>query len=286
MIRRLLSASSICAACVLTILALVVARGSAAVDPIEPGRFVWYDLMTKDVNASKRFYGALFGWRFEETKRNERPYVIARIASDPVAGFVDVSSMADAGPQWLSFMAVTNVDTTVGLVKAAGGKVLVEPREIASIARAAVVTDPQGAPLGLAQLHKAIPGVVDPQHAVASRFFWQEYLAGDAPKALDFYKRLAGYESTIKETRLGVEYHVLRTATLPRAGLFQLPDASDVLPSWLPYVLVADPSAVAAKVPALGGTIVLPAAQERRNGSLVVITDPGGALLALQKYPY
>ena len=128
--------------------------------------------------------------------------------------------------------------------------------------------------------------LVDPQHAVASRFFWQEYLAGDAPKALDFYKRLAGYESTIKETRLGVEYHVLRTATLPRAGLFQLPDASDVLPSWLPYVLVADPSAVAAKVPALGGTIVLPAAQERRNGSLVVITDPGGALLALQKYPY
>jgi len=285
MIRSFRTAISICAACLLAILALSGAP-AAAVDQIEPGRFVWYDWMTKDVNASKRFYGALFGWRFEETKRNDRPYVIARIGSDPVAGLVDVSAMPDAGPQWLSFMAVTNVDDTVAMVKSGGGKVLVEPREIASIARAAVVTDPQGAPLGFAQLHRTIPGIVDPQHPVPSRFFWQEYLAEDAPKALDFYKRLAGYESTITETRLGVQYHVLRNATRPRAGLFQLPEASDVLPSWLPYVLVIDPNAVAARVAALGGTIVLPAAQERRNGSLVVITDPGGALIALQKYPY
>ena len=284
MIRRFLVASSICAACVVTF-ALSIAPGSAAVD-IDPGRFVWYDLMTKDVNASKAFYGGLFGWRFEDTKRNERPYAIARIGSDPVAGLVDVSSMPDAGPQWLSFMAVDNVDRVVGMVKTAGGKVLVEPREIASIARAAVVTDPQGAPLGFAQLHRTIPGVVDPQHPVPSRFFWQEYLAGDAAKALDFYKRLARYESAITDTRLGVEYHVLRTATRPRAGLFQLPEASNVLPSWLPYVLVQDPAAVAGRVTALGGSIVVAAAPERRNGSLVVIADPGGALLALQKYPY
>jgi uncharacterized protein len=284
MIPRSVTAS-ICA-CVLTAFMLFSASGSAAVVTVEPGRFVWYDLMTKNVDASKRFYAALLGWRFEDTKRGDKPYVLARIASDPVAGLVDVSSMPDAGPQWLSFMAVANVDQTVGMVKAGGGKVLVEPREIASIARAAVVTDPQGAPLGLAQLHRDIPGAVDPEHAVPSRFFWQEYLAADATKALAFYTHLAGYASTITDTRLGVEYHVLRTATRPRAGLFQLPESSSVLPSWLPYVLVDDPNAVAAKVPGLGGTIVVPVAQERRNGSLAVIADPGGALMALQKYPF
>jgi len=271
---------------VLTVLTLLSARGSAAVVTIEPGRFVWYDLMTKNVDASKQFYGALFGWRFEDMKRNDKPYVIARINSDPVAGLVDVSSMPEAGPQWLSFMAVSNVDQTVGMVKSGGGKVLVEPREIASIARAAVVTDPQGAPLGLAQLHRDIQGVVDPEHAVPSRFFWQEYLAEDAAKALAFYTRLGGYTSTITDTRLGVEYHVLRTTTRPRAGLFQLPEMSDVLPSWLPYVLVGDPGAVAAKVPGLGGKIVVPVAPDRRNGSLAVIADPGGALVALQKFPF
>ena len=284
MIPRSLTAS-ICV-CVLTAFMLLSASGSAAVVTVEPGRFVWYDLMTKNLDASKRFYGALFGWRFEDTKRGDKPYVIARIGSDPVAGLVDVSSMADAGPQWLSFMAVANVDQTVGRVQADGGKILVEPREIASIARAAIVADPQGAPLGLAQLRRDIQAVVDPEHAVPNRFFWQEYLAEDARKALAFYTRLAGYTSSISDTRLGVEYHVLRTATRPRAGLFQLPDSSDVLPSWLPYVLVADPAGVAAKVPGLGGTVFLPTSPERRNGSLAVITDPGGALVALQKYPF
>lgn len=287
MVRRLLAATTISTACVLAALSVLTTPAPvAAIDPVESGRFVWYDLMTKDVGAAERFYGALFGWHFESTKRNDNPYVLARLGSNPVAGIVDVSSLPNAAPQWISFMSVADVDKTVALVKSGGGKVLVEPREVASIARAAVVTDPQGAPLGLAQLHREIRGVVDPEHAVPSRFFWQEYLASDAKQALDFYTRLAGYQSTISDTRLGVEYHVLRTTTRPRAGLFQLPEASEVLPNWLPYVLVSDPAALATRVPALGGRILVPAAPERRNGSLVVVADPGGAPLALQKYPF
>ena len=30
------------------------------------GRFVWHDLMTKDLEASKRFYAELFGWRVQQ----------------------------------------------------------------------------------------------------------------------------------------------------------------------------------------------------------------------------
>ncbi len=287
MTRTLLTATSLAGACVLAVLGFLTASTPvSAVDAIDSGRFVWHDLMTKDVNAAKQFYGGLFGWQFENTKRGDRPYVIARLGADPVAGIVDVSALPDAAPQWISFMAVPDVEKTVALVRFGGGKVLAEPREVASIARAAVVSDPQGAPLGLAQLHREIRGVVDPTQPVASRFFWQEYLAGDAAKALDFYKRLAGYESAITDARLGIEYHVLRTTTRPRAGLFQLPEASDVLPTWLPYVFVQDPAGLAAKVPGLGGRILLPADPARRNGSLVVIADPGGAPLALQRYPF
>lgn len=89
----------------------------------------------------------------------------------------------------------------------------------------------------------------------------------------------------IAESRLNIDYHVLRT-TRGRAGLFRLPaEVEGVQPNWLPYVLVEDPSGLAARVPGLGGRIVVPAAPERRNGTLVVIADPGGAVLALQKYP-
>jgi predicted enzyme related to lactoylglutathione lyase len=284
MIRNVRTITSLAMACALAV-AFGLAVGSApvaAADPIEPGRFVWRDLMTKDVSAAQRFYGELFGWRFERTKRGDRPYVIARAGSIPVAGIVDVSALPDASSQWLCFMAVADVDKTVALAQSDGGKVLVEPRDL-PLARAAVVADPQGAPLGLAQMRGSIPQAAQP---TPSHFFWQEYLAKDAAKALEFYKRLADYQPVISDTRLGVDYHVLMKAR-GGAGLFQLPaTAVGIESNWLPYVLVDAPDQMAARVTALGGRILVPSAPEHRNGSLVVIADPGGAPLALQKYPY
>jgi uncharacterized protein len=253
-----------------------------AADPVDPGRFVWHDLLTKDVGAAKRFYGALFGWRFEDTKRGDRAYILARSGSTLVAGMVDVSADATTGPQWLSYMSVADVDRSVAQARTDGGQVLVEARNFPR-ARAAVIADPQGAPLGLAQVRQNIPDPADP---LPGHFFWNEYLARDAGKALDFYRRLGGYESAISDSRLGIEYHLLRT-TRARAGLFQLPaSATGVEPNWLPYVLVNDPAALAARVGSLGGRILLPAAPERRNSTLVVVADPGGAPLALQKFPF
>jgi predicted enzyme related to lactoylglutathione lyase len=237
--------------------------------------------MTRDLAQAKSFYGELFGWSFEDGQRGELPFALARMGSDAVGGIVDVSSIADAAPQWLSFMAVADLDRSVDLVRSEGGKVIIEPRNLPN-ARVAAVADPQGAPLGLAQIRRDFP---DPAQPMPSHFFWQEYLARDAAKALEFYKRLAAYESTVSDTNLGVEYHVLRK-TRNRAGLFQLPPTADVKPNWLPYVLIADPGALAARVPGLGGRILVPASPERRKGSLVVIADPGGAALALQKYPF
>jgi predicted enzyme related to lactoylglutathione lyase len=249
---------------------------------VESGRFVWHDLMTKDVAAARRFYGGLLGWKFEETTRGARPYVLAKVGSTPVAGFVDVTEFPNAGTQWLSYMAVSDVDQAAALVQSAGGKVIVTAREVEPVARVAVIADPQGAPLGVARLRKDRP---DPITPIPMHFFWDELLARDAPQALDFYKRLAGYDSRVTDTRLGVEYHVLRRSR-GRAGLFQLPANSEVQPLWLPYVLVGDPAMFAARVASLGGRVILPAAPERRNNSLVVIADPGGAPLALQKYPF
>lgn len=283
-VRSSRPALSLIAAAVL-VAAFGVARApvsAADSDQPEPGRFVWRDLMTRDVAAVQRFYGELLGWQFEQTRRGSRPYIVARLGGTPVAGIVDVTSMSDAGSQWISYLAVADINASVEVVKGEGGRVLAEPRDL-PLARAAVVTDPQGAPLGLAQLRRPVP---DPAQPVTGTFFWQEYLARDVTEALAFYKRLAGYESVVLEARQGIEYHVLRTSR-GRAGLFRLPAAvADVEPNWLPYVLIADPDALAARVSDLGGRIVVPASPERRNGTLVVIADPGGAVLALQKYPF
>ena len=248
-----------------------------------PGKFVWHDLVTKDPSACSSFYGSLLGWRFEQTARLGRPYVLVRSGAHLVGGIVDVSDRAEAGAQWVSYLSVPDVDRSVEQVVAAGGRVLVAPTEVGNVARAAVVADVQGAALGLAHIHAGDPP--DTSRPAPGTFFWMEYLASDAAPALRFYKALAGFESAVSDKVEALEYHVLRRDRA-RAGLFQLPpEVKDVKPNWLPYVLVDDPAGLAAKVEALGGRVLLAPRPQIRGGSLAIVADPTGAALALQKWP-
>jgi hypothetical protein len=112
-----------------------------------------------------------------------------------------------------------------------------------------------------------------------------EYLAKDGPAALAFYKDLAGFDASVTASQNGVDFHVLKTR-VARAGLFQIPsDATMVEPHWLPFVRVADPAALAARVVALGGKVLIAPRAEVRKGTLAVIADPTGGALALQKWP-
>ena len=246
------------------------------------GKFVWRDLVTEDPEACRRFYGALLGWEFQDTQRGDRPYVLARAGGRYVGGIVAIPPDASQElSQWLGYMSVPDVDAAVVEVTQAGGRALVAPREVGSIGRAAVVVDPQGAAVGLLRLAAGDPA--DEPSPILGRFFWMEYLAKDPDAALSFYKALAGYESQPRETPAGFPYQVL-TRGRPRAGLMKIPIES-VRPNWLSYVRVEDPAALAARVVSLGGKVVVAPRPEIRNGTLAVVSDPSGAVLALQKWP-
>ena len=103
------------------------------------GKFVWNDLLTKDLPAARAFYASMFGWTFREQTREGRPYLIAELDGKPVAGLLDVHDMKEADPQWVSFVSVPDVDAVAEQVRAAGGKVLVAPRAVKVGGRAAVV---------------------------------------------------------------------------------------------------------------------------------------------------
>ncbi len=258
------------------------AQHTGAGAPPGEGRFVWQDLVTTDASAARQFYKGLLGWEFADSHRGGRSYLIAHTAAGVVGGIVDVHDVKDAASQWVSYVAVADVDRAVQQVVAAGGKVLVAPSN-SSAGRAGVVADPQGAALGLLAPSKAVPP--DPPKPLTDHFFWHEYLAGDGPKALDFYKTLLGYEASNTDSKLGLEYFVLRRDGA-RAGLLEIPKTvSQVKPNWLPYVLVDDPAALAKKAVTLGGRILLEPSAERRNGTLAIVADPTGGVVALQKYP-
>jgi len=59
----------------------------------------------------------------------------------------------------------------------------------------------------------------------------------------------------------------------------------DVRSHWLPYVRVADPESLAARVEELGGTILLAPGDAVRKGSVAIVLDPSGAPVAFQKWP-
>jgi len=245
------------------------------------GRFVWQDLVTPDAAACRTFYGSLLGWEFRESERNGRPYLIVRSGGSPVAGIVQRPEAAGKAA-WLSYVAVADLDRAVEQTRSAGGKVLLAPVSVSTYGRVAVVTDPQGAPLGLAGVEVSLPGETLPS---AGHFFWREYLARDATSALSFYGALVGYDSTVSESKAGIEYHVLKRER-SRGGLFQIPAGHDkVEPNWLPYVRVEDPAALAARAESLGGRVLIAPRPEVRNGTLAVVADPTGGALALQMWP-
>jgi len=257
--------------------------GGTAEAAAHVGRFVWHDLVTRDAAACRRFYGGLLGWEFDETKRDGHAYLLARSGDRFVGGIVPAESSDGRPAAWLGYLSVPDLDRAVGKVGAAGGRVLVEPRPVGAFGRVAVVTDPQGAPLGLAGVTGEIPA--EPAEPLVHHFFWMEDLARDAGAALAFYKDLAGFESSLTASAHGVDFHVLKTRR-PRAGLFQIPaDATMVEPNWLPHVRVADPAGLAARAVSLGGRVLIAPRAEVRGGTLAVIADPTGGALALQKWP-
>jgi len=259
--------------------------GAASAPGHHPGKFVWHDLVTRDPASARRFYRDLLDWEFQDTTRNGKPYAVARVGGQPVAGIVVHTGPTDEPALWLSYLSVPNVDQAVEQVSAGGGKTLYAPTDLLDVARVAVVADPQGAALGLVRLTDGDPA--DGPNPSRGHIFWMEYLAADAPAAVSFYEKLSGYESSVKETKNGVDYYVLRRDGRSRAGLFQIPKDSDesVDPNWLPYVLVDDPAALAGRVESLGGQVILAPEKGIRGGTLAIVADPTGGALALQKWP-
>ena len=143
-----------------------------------------------------------------------------------------------------------------------------------------MVLDPDGAPLGL--LRSRIGDPVDSAEPALHRFMWTEHLSRDPQASADFYASLAGFE--VRKVDLGGRPYWVLVKGRERAALLRNPIAVD-RPIWLPYVRVADPAASAARAAQLGGRVLLAPRGDVRNGTMALIADPTGAVLALQKWP-
>jgi predicted enzyme related to lactoylglutathione lyase len=120
----------------------------------EPGALAWNELGTRDPEAAKAFYAAVFGWGFEDKDMGEMgTYTIWKLGEDEIGGMMDISGrVPDEVPShWLVYFAVENTDAAVETVKSSGGGVSFGPIDIPA-GRFAIVSDPAGANFAVIQM--------------------------------------------------------------------------------------------------------------------------------------
>ena len=244
------------------------------------GKFIWHDLITDDVAGARKFYGDLFGWEFESTSRPDiGDYTLIRANGRYLGGMVELEDPDGADySRWLGYLSVDSVDRAADLAREAGGEVLVAPRDLPE-ARVAAITDPYGAVLGVVRSHLGDP--VDHEPASRGEVVWNELLTLETSSMRLFYRSLAGLEPRQEPMQNGM-YTYLSSQGRDRAGMFERPN-DNIEPVWLTHFSVPDAAAASRKVSQLGGTVLLDASPDLRDGTLAVVTDPSGALLALHR---
>ena len=119
----------------------------------EPVSFAWNELLTKDLDAAKAFYSALFGWEITADNNDGIEYYAINNAGRLNAGILPWSSqMGEVPPNWGVYFSVADCDGIVARIDELGGRLIVPPRDIEP-GKFAVAADPSGAVFSVMHLH-------------------------------------------------------------------------------------------------------------------------------------
>ena len=248
-----------------------------------PGTFSWVDLNTPDQEASKRFYGELFGWEYED--RDAAPgvvYTMAFVGGEAVAALSPPPPGDESPPHWNNYVTVDDVDESAARAADLGGTVVVGPFDVLQAGRMAVLQDPTGA---FFMIWKARENVGAGRVNEPGCLSWNELGTTDVEAAASFYSELFGWRTEAMDTGDGPAYIVIYVEDRSNGGIReQSPEerSAGVPPNWLPYFVVTDSvDATVAKAGELGGGTLLPPMDMPEGGRIAALHDPHGAAFAL-----
>ncbi|MBK9140175.1 MAG: hypothetical protein IPM17_15645 [Verrucomicrobia bacterium] len=248
--------------------------------PRLPGKFVWADLVTDNVGAVLPFYSEMFKWDF----RNYGGYLIAFRDDRPLAGVFQRTRPADsdAKPRWFGYISVPDVTQAARAATQAGGRVVVEPAKQSKRGEQAVLTDPEGALVGVI---KSSAGDPEDFQAEPGEWVWVQLLSRDARQAGEFYRAVAGYDLVENSQPGRLSDFVLTSRGYARATVRTIPaDKPDVKPNWLPFVRVTTIGESLAKAKQLGGRVLVEPRPEALDGKVAVVADPAGAAVGIMEW--
>ncbi len=248
-----------------------------------PGRFVWYDHMSREPQKAIEFYNALFGWNTKPVDMG--PMGTYNMLNRDGVEFGGVVNLGDepAPSHWMAYVMVADVDAVAEQAKSLGGTVASPPMDVPGTGRFAVIGDPTGAYISPFQY--AMPAPPEPEGLPpAGSFCWHELLTNDVGAAKDFYTKIFPWESVDVDMGPIGTYTLLKRNGRDLAGMMAKPPDTQGQPShWLYYVAVEDVDAAASKAQELGGAQLAGPMDIPNVGRIAVLQDPTGAGFALFK---
>ena len=248
-----------------------------------PGKFVWFELISKNARKAQAFYRDVLGWKVAPFSMGDETYemVLAGETPDTMIGGYAAPKNGRQPAHWISYVSVEDVDAAANAAAANGGKVVDAPFDAPGVGRLARIADPQGAQLSVFKNESGDPPDDPTLHG--SRFCWNELHTTEPAKALSFYEQVLGFSHRSMDMGPGGGvYHILSKGGVDRAGVTShLP--AGVPPHWLPYVAVDDPDATIERARRLGATIPVSPMDIPGVGRFGVMVDSTGARLAIIK---
>ena len=245
------------------------------------GRIVWYELLTTDMKAAEKFYGAVVGWTVAPFEGSPDPYdMVMRNGQIPTGGVMTIPAGMNFPPHWAMYVAVDKLEDAVAQIEKLGGSALSPVIDIPTIGRMRTMMDPHKAVFSIYETANEHQPDAPREVGDAS---WHELMTTDAAAALKFYGQIFGWsESTAMDMGPMGKYHIFRGGEYDLGGMMNKPpEMAQVPPHWGIYFRVPDVDAAADRVKSEGGQ-VLNGPMDVPGGSRVVnCQDPQGAFFSL-----
>jgi len=249
------------------------------------GTPTWHDLMTPDIDASRAFYKAVFGWEYDIGNPEFGGYTTARLGGQMGERMV----AALRGPQpddppmpaaWSLYFATNDIEADVARAVKLGAKVVSPVMAVGEFGSMAVLEDATGAAFCFWQAGSHVGAQVTEEPGSAA---WYELYTSNAKQARDFYTAVLG--ATADTMPGGMEYYVLKHGEQMLAGIMQIePSWGDFHPQWVTYFSVADVDETVATVTKLGGKNLGPI-DNSPFGRIAALMDPSGAYFKVVEPP-
>lgn len=119
-----------------------------------PNTHSWNELMSRDIDTAKTFYGQVFGWEYETMAMPQGDYHV--ITGGENGGLGGLMAMPAEVPEmvpnhWMAYFSVSDLDASVAAVTEHGGQVVMPAMEVPGVGRMATVHDNVNAAFTLMQ---------------------------------------------------------------------------------------------------------------------------------------